>query len=253
MLYAYKKATPDDPYPGRRIPPYLKALPTLMSAVGLGLVASVVFPMVSFFLPKFTQIFEIFDPGLLSPAAYESLADEPAGPVILGGADYTRASTWFPGSLSSDFYGGKKDEYIEGLTSTYTLSIPALGIYNAEVALKDEDLERHLVQYPQTALPGDLGSPVIFGHSTLPQFFNPEKYTTIFSHLPKIKEGEKILVSFRGTEYAYQITKKFEVNPTDLWVLRQEYSARTIKLITCVPPGTTLKRLIVEAKLLPKE
>jgi sortase A len=41
-----------------------------------------------------------------------------------------------------------------------------------------------------------------------------------------------------------------EVKPTDVSVLEQRYDEKTISLVTCIPPGTYLRRLIVKAKLL---
>ncbi|EKD53350.1 MAG: hypothetical protein ACD_61C00061G0002, partial [uncultured bacterium] len=174
MLYSYRKATPENPHPGRRIPRYLKTIPTLVSALGLGILAGVSYPVVSYQL-KDVKLFGSGDSGLLSPVFYQSKADD-NNPVLINGLDYTKASSWFPGSVQNEFFTSKKNPDDDS-PDTYTLSIPSLGIFDAVVALGDEDLTKQLVQYPETALPGQIGSPVIFGHSTLPQFFDPKKYT----------------------------------------------------------------------------
>lgn len=248
MLYSYRKATPDNPHPGRRIPLYLKTIPTLVSALGLAILAGVAYPVVSYQFNGF-HLFNLPDSGLLSPVYYQSQANNTGEPVVVQGLDFTKASSWFPGTPQNDLFSSKKT-FAANVPDFYTLSIPSLGIFDANVALRDEDLAQHLVQYPQTALPGQIGSPVIFGHSTLPQFFDPKKYTTIFSTLPKVKLGSDIFVKFDSTEYTYRIVKTYEVKPNELWVLQQQYSDKTIKLITCVPPGTTLRRLVVEADLI---
>lgn len=251
MLYSYKKATVKNPHPGKKIPIYLKTIPTLISALGLGILGAVGYPVVSYQL-KDMKLFSK-DRGLLSPVYYESKANSDLEPKVLGDLDYTKASNWFPGSIQNNLFetpdiiskidDGEIPEY-------YSISVPSLGLIEAKVSLFDEDLTKHLVQYPQTALPGQLGSSVIFGHSTLPQFFDPKKYTTIFSTLPKIKPGSDIFVNYKDKGFTYRITKVIEVKPSDLWVLKQNYNAKTLKLITCVPPGTTLKRLVVEASLI---
>lgn len=248
MLYGYKKATAKNPHPGKRIPIYLKTVPTLISALGLGILGAVAYPVVSYQL-KDIKIFDSADSGLLSPVYYESNASSDQEPKILNDVDYTKASSWFPGSTQNELFNSPivKDENIPEF---YSLSIPSLGLTDAKVSLFDEDLTKYLVQYPQTSLPGQLGSPVIFGHSTLPQFFDPEKYTTIFSNLPKTKPGSDIFVNYNDREYTYRVTKVFEVKPSELWVLKQNYNAKTIKVITCVPPGTTLRRLVVEGSLI---
>lgn len=248
MLYGYKKATASNPHPGKKIPIYLKTVPTIISAIGLGMIGAVIYPVVSYQL-KDIKIFNSEKSGLLSPAYYESKANDNNETIILTDLDYTKASSWFPGNAQTEIFTTVKAE--DGnVPNFYSISIPSLGLEGANVSLFDEDLTKHLVQYPQTALPGQLGSPVIFGHSTLPQFFDPNKYTTIFSNLPKAKPGSDIFVNYNDKEYTYRITNTFEVKPSELWVLKQNYNAKTIKVITCVPPGTTLRRLVVEGTLI---
>ena len=249
MLYSYRKATPDNPHPGRKIPRYLKTIPTIISAIGMAMLAGVAYPVVSYQLKDF-RFFISRDQGLLSPVYYQTEADNSGEPVVLGGVDYTKASSWFPGSIQNELFYAVKHSPSFDVPDFYSISIPSLGIFDAIVSLADEDLTKQLVQYPQTALPGQIGAPVIFGHSTLPQFFDPKKYTTIFSTLPKVKVGSDIFVKFDGIEYTYRITKSYEVKPKELWVLKQDFSDKTLKLITCVPPGTTLRRLVVEASLI---
>lgn len=250
MLYGYRKATPQNPHPGRFIPLYLKTIPTLISAIGIGLIAFVSFPMISYFTKNLNFGILFQDQGLLSPISYESQAESNSSSTVVAGIDYTKASSWFPGSIQNDLFSLSTANENPNKPKYYQISIPSLGINEAKVALEDEDLTKQLVQYPQTALPGQLGSPVIFGHSTLPQFFDPKNYKTIFSTLPDIKSGADIFITYDGLEYTYRVSKTYEVKPNELWVLRQDYSEKTLKVVTCVPPGTTLKRLIVEAKLI---
>ena len=106
-----------------------------------------------------------------------------------------------------------------------------------------------LIQYPGTALPGQYGNPVVFGHSVLPQFFNPQNYKTIFSTLPTLKEGDEILIDFDGITYRYEVVSLHEVLPENVSVLEQRYNTEYLTLITCVPPGTYLRRLVVTARL----
>jgi sortase A len=164
--------------------------------------------------------------------------------------DYTKAENWFPASL---------DKYRStlGASSTsvkyYTITINSLGIKNATVSVGGEDLNDSLIQYPGTALPGKVGNTVIFGHSVLPQFFNPKDYLTIFSTLPKISKGDAIQIDYDGISYDYEVGDIFEVSPDDIEVLSQDGRDPYVTLVTCVPPGHPLrpKRLIVRAKLVP--
>ena len=90
---------------------------------------------------------------------------------------------------------------------------------------------------------------MIFCHSALPQFFNPTNYKTICATLPTIDVGERIIIRYDGVTYQYQVTELIEVKPDDLSVLDQDYSQRSLSLVTCVPPGTYLRRLVVKADL----
>ncbi len=134
---------------------------------------------------------------------------------------------------------------------TYYITIPALKIIRAKVEIHSDDLAKSLIHYHNTAAPGGQGSAVIFGHSVLPQFYNPKNYKTIFSTLHTLKNGESIVVEYDDVLYHYQVADKYEVNPEDMYVLDQDLSDKTLKLITCTPPGTYAKRLVVESRLVP--
>jgi len=245
MLYQYQKSTPTNPSPGHNIPNQIRFLPTLISAIGLGLVATVIWPLANY---NFSQTLPSISPNsLLSPLSYQSLAIDNTKTVsvrILDQVDYVRAGNWFTGS-STPIFIPVSDSSI----TNYSISIPSLEIQDAIVRLDSEDLSKNLVHYPQTALPGQQGSPVIFGHSTLPQFFNPQDYTSIFSTLPTIKPGSSVFITIDGIKYTYTVSNVYEVKPDQVEVLRQEFNKKTLKLITCVPPGTKLRRLVVEANL----
>lgn len=263
MLYSYQKATPDQPSPGKIIPRYLRIFPLLMSSLGLGLVASVVWPIASYNLTYFFNT-QNQETSLLSPAIYESFARETGTqnnePTVLSEVDYTKASNWF--SFTESAQPTSQSEFIDlpktspapeliVAATEYKISIPSLGIKEATVRSDSDDLTKSLVQFKKTASPGGLGSPVIIGHSTLPQFFNAQNYLTIFATLPTIKLGADIFITYAGVKYTYRITDMYEIKPTDVWILNQDYSKKTLKLITCVPPGTKLRRLVVEADLIP--
>jgi len=161
--------------------------------------------------------------------------------VVNTSFDYTDASSWFSGSQKIK----EATEY-----AVYTLSIPKLGIDHAVVRSDHTDLKQSLIQYPGTALPGNLGNTVIFGHSVLPQFFNPQNYLTIFSTLHTLKPGDTMEVTADGATFTYKITEMYEAMPDDLSPLAQVYNNRYMTLITCTPPGTYLRRLIIKAYII---
>lgn len=137
---------------------------------------------------------------------------------------------------------------IEEPVKSYSLSIPRLKITEATVKV-DGEIDKNLVHFPGTAPPGKTGKAVIFGHSSLVQFFSPKNYKSIFSTLPSLKKGEEILVDYDGVRYTYLVEKLEEVQPNESSILAQRYDDSYLSLVTCVPPGTFLRRLVVTARL----
>jgi len=227
MLYIYIKKQPKVFNYPKRIH-FFKYLPLTALLVGMIFLASVFWPIL-----KYEFKSQNFTQQLISPV--EVLGESTT--VV----DYSRPSAWFPTAPNLPPQPSK--------ITHYTLSIPKLKIAKAVVYIGGEDLMDSLTQYPGTALPGQYGNTVVFGHSVLPQFFNPKNYKTIFSTLPTLKKGDEILVDFDGILYRYEVVSLHEVLPENVSVLEQRYNAEYLTLITCVPPGTYLKRLVVNARL----
>lgn len=215
-LYRYQKAFPKNRH---HWPP----LALFLIIFGLGLLANVFLPIFLYQAKRSS-----FSRSMISPLSEAR--------VVLG-------ASWFPTAPKFVSFSSQ--------ITHYNLSIPKLKIENAVVEIDGDDLTQSLIHYSGTALPGQPGNAVIFGHSVLPQFFNPQNYKTIFSTLPELDEGDEILVEFDGVLYHYQVIKMIEVLPQDISILSQQNDAEYLTLITCVPPGTYLRRLAVKAKLVP--
>lgn len=159
----------------------------------------------------------------------------------LSGVDYTNAQNWFPN------YKFQKGEIPK--IQFYTISIPKLNIKNAVVSTVDTDLTKHLVNYFGTAVPAAKGNAVIFGHSTLPQLFKKGDYKTIFSNLYKLSVGDEIIVNSGNLTYKYIVENVVVVDPDNTTVLEQNYNDSFLTLVTCTPPGTIWKRLVVKGRI----
>lgn len=232
MRYRYVKKLPLQS--NAFLPPILaKALPRILVIFGLFLVSSAIFPIVFYELSYSPQ----FKP-LVVPIAEEVDREVLGESTTL---DLTRPANWF--------YQAPRFPPRPSRITHYSLSIPKLGIRDAVVQVGGEDLKKILVQYEGTVYPGQFGNTVIFGHSVLPAFFNPENYLTIFSTLPTLEKGDEILIDFDGVLYKYLVEDLVEVAPTDISVLEQRYDDYYLTLVTCVPPGTYLRRLAVRARL----
>lgn len=211
---------------------WFRIVAIISGIVGVAIITSVIYSLADYANTSKQKF-----PSLLSPVVAEKDAQT---------YDYTKASNWFAGTDKSQFTEDSKITF-------YNISIPRLKIDNAVVAIGGEDLAKHLIQYPGTALPGKRGNAVIFGHSTLPSFFNPKSYISIFSTLPTLEKGDQIIVNYDSIEYSYKVESMVEVLPTDIEMFDQNISDSFLTLVTCTPPGDPRKprRLLVRARLAP--
>ena len=238
MVKYYKKK---DPKNKKRV---LKLLSFVVLTLGISILLYSFFPLISlqiYFAPVFANQ-EINAPipkvNIVSGNTLASLIS--GASESLSGINYTDAQNWFPGY-------NQRAENLK--TPLYNISIPKINIKDAVVSANDTDLTRHLVNYGGTALPPEKGNAVIFGHSTLPQLYNEKDYKTIFSYLFKLQAGDDLIVKVGSITYKYKVESITVVEPTDTSVLEQNYSDSFLTLITCTPPGTIWKRLIVKARL----
>lgn len=211
----------------------VKILSLLLISAGVLLTLYVILPILEY---------EIFSSPKLAKREFISpIAQNKVQGAQTQNTDLTRASNWFVGApdLPDD---EQKIQY-------YQVSIPKLKIKDAQVQIAGDDLAKSLIHYKGTGIPGRPGNATIFGHSTLPQLYNPKNYLSIFTFLSDLKMGDKVFVDYDGIKYTYRVVEMFEVKPQEVYILEQGQKSPYITLVTCVPPGTYLKRLVVRAKL----
>lgn len=107
-------------------------------------------------------------------------------------------------------------------------------------------LENGVAHYKGTALPGQIGNIFISGHSSY-YWWNKGNYKEVFALLEEMNIGDKISINYKGTIYEYVVFDKKVVKPDNIDVLNQP-NERILSLMTCVPVGTNLNRLIIIAK-----
>ncbi len=109
----------------------------------------------------------------------------------------------------------------------------------------ENQLESGIVHYPTTSLPGQNGNSAFFGHSSN-NIFNKGKYKFAFVLLHELVPGDTFYVTKDSKVYAYKVFSKTIVDPSEVGVLNPVTGhAATATLITCDPPGTSLRRLVV--------
>lgn len=118
------------------------------------------------------------------------------------------------------------------------------GTTTDEAAIEN-DLESGVVHYPTTTVPGETGNAAFFGHSSN-NIFNKGKYKFAFVLLHTLVPGDTFYLTYNSKVYVYKVITKNVVDPSEVGVLNAVAGqTATATLITCDPPGTSLKRLVV--------
>lgn len=102
-----------------------------------------------------------------------------------------------------------------------------------------------------SSLPGEKGNIFLFSHSSS-DFLNATKYNSIFYLINKLEKNDQIKLFYENKEYLYVVQSKQIVEASDTSFLQMEDIGESLTLMTCWPPGTSLKRLIVQADRLSK-
>lgn len=153
----------------------------------------------------------------------------------------------------------KVSENIEPLIpvqNEFTIIIPKIDV-NApivkDVSTTDENeymlaLREGVAHAKGTALPGENGNMFIFAHSSL-NFWQLGAYATVFNLLKKLEPGDTITFFYEGQPYTYNVYEKFIVPGWNTEPFEQDFDEPVVTLITCDPPGSTINRMVVRAKL----
>jgi sortase A len=121
-----------------------------------------------------------------------------------------------------------------------TLKIPVLGVSQNLLEGAGKQMKYGVGHIPSTAAPGQKGNCAISGHRPYP-----------FRYLDQLNSDDHIVIKYGGISYTYAVFDKFDVLPTDVWVLNsipgEDY---VLTLITCTPYMVSSHRLIVRARLI---
>lgn len=148
-----------------------------------------------------------------------------------------------------------KSESIKPNSYEFGIVIPKINVnapviknidsYQANVY--QEALSRGVAHAKGTSLPGEVGNIFIFAHSS-GNFYQASRYNSIFYLLHKLKSQDKIIIYFKNSQFTYKVINLEYVEPERIDYLSRYKDNEALTLMTCWPPGTTSKRLIVNAK-----
>ncbi len=138
----------------------------------------------------------------------------------------------------------------------FGIVIPRLAA-NAHVVANVDSFDSKAYQYALTkgvahargtSVPGAAGNIFLFAHSS-ENFYEALRYNSVFYLLPKLAAGDAIFLYYHGVKFTYIVTDKKLVDPKEISYLQGDSLKATLTLMTCWPPGTNIKRLLVFAEL----
>lgn len=117
------------------------------------------------------------------------------------------------------------------------LVIPAIGV-DVQVLDGNEDraLDLGVYHHAETAAPGEGDNIAIAGH----------RVRRAFTLLHRLEPGDPVLLYWGGTEYAYQVSRVFEIGLEETTILDPAPSER-LTLYTCTPRFLGNRRTVVIA------
>lgn len=130
------------------------------------------------------------------------------------------------------------------------ISVPL--IWTKDVANFDNDLKNGVVHYPGTAMPGDIGTTYISGHSS-GYVWDRSPYKQVFAVLGQVKDGTSFSITVtqrdgKMVKYNYVVERRGEFAANDQAQFVNTADS-VVALSTCWPVGTTARRLVLFAKL----
>jgi LPXTG-site transpeptidase (sortase) family protein len=147
--------------------------------------------------------------------------------------------------------------YMKPINTEFSLMIEKIGVNApviADVSVANEQVYKEALKmgvahaafsdYPSEK-PGNV---FLFAHASL-NFWDLGKYATVFNLLKKLSYKDKVYVFYKEKTYVYEVLGKDIVPGWSTELITRPTIEPLLTLQTCDPPGTTLNRLIVTAKL----
>jgi LPXTG-site transpeptidase (sortase) family protein len=129
------------------------------------------------------------------------------------------------------------------------IHVPVIWNSSGDEAIMLENLSKGVAHYGFTSLPNEQnGNVFITGHSSY-YWWDKGKYKTVFATISELVPGDQLFVQYQGKIFVYEMVNKVTVKPSDVSVT-DPTDTPTLSLMTCVPVGTALNRLVVRSKLL---
>jgi LPXTG-site transpeptidase (sortase) family protein len=144
------------------------------------------------------------------------------------------------------------DQTKPGLLEIPSLKVSAPIVWTSNPKNFDRDLQSGVVHYPGTAMPGQIGTTYISGHSSNVPWAKGS-YNQVFSRLGDLGINSSFIITVYTKEgktfkYHYVVNRRAEFKATDQEQFKNS-GTQTVALSTCWPVNTTQKRLVVFGEL----
>lgn len=131
-----------------------------------------------------------------------------------------------------------------------TIVIPKIGVeapilWDKSSGEVMDSLQNGVVHLAGTSHPGEDGNTFLTGHSSN-YWWRGGDYNSVFALLPELAPQDEIFVIYHGELKKYQVKQLVEVKKAEVSSY-VESSDEQLTLMTCVPVGTNLRRLLVIA------
>ncbi len=151
-------------------------------------------------------------------------------------------------SFSSAFCSTKAASNMELCISSLNIQGSILPYEGKSLAKVTPLLKNSIVWLQNGAELGGWGNVVLFGHSSdYPWDRGP--YKDIFGNIHSLKNGDEIAIISNEQTFVYTVQDNRVVSARNISVIENTPNTKSLKLITCWPKGTSLKRLVVSAEL----
>ncbi|MFA5776150.1 MAG: sortase [Patescibacteria group bacterium] len=195
------------------------------------------------------------------------------GLVLLAVVPYLRDEIWYflkqkkgqefvlggSGQRDSVFarYLSSKPILVEPVDRQFGIVIEKIGVNApvvADVAVSDEVAYRESLKYgvahaSSSSYPSkEPGNVYLFAHSSL-NFWELGKYAQVFNLLRKLEAGDRVHIFYEESDFEYRVVNKEVYKGFNTYALTRPVIEPLLTMQTCDPPGTTLNRLVVIAKL----
>lgn len=144
------------------------------------------------------------------------------------------------------------DQTVPGRLEIPSLKIDAPLVFSTDAKNFDKDLQNGVIHYPGTALPGQVGTSYISGHSSN-YVWAKGNYNHIFTQLDQLADNTSFTITVKTKDgktsiLHYVVTGRQQYDPKDQ--SQFENGAKSVvALSTCWPVGSTKYRMVIYGQL----